>query len=91
MRMRCSTSISRRGSPAPRHSGIGAGIDGVTSPCCVSTPTSALTTDLVIEKPESGVSMPIPAAYRSAITRPSRTTTTALVPRNGGPAGSSKA
>src|SRR5258707_10099394 len=31
-------------------------------------PISALTTDLVIEKPSSGVSTPMPAAYRSAIT-----------------------
>ena len=62
MRMRCSTSISRRGSSAPRHSGIGAGIEGVTSPCCVRMPISALITDLVMEKPSSGVSTPMPAA-----------------------------
>ena len=60
MRMRCSTSISRLRSP--RHSGIGAGIDGVTRPCCVRMPISALTTDLVMEKPSSGVSTPIPPA-----------------------------
>ena len=51
MRIRCSTSISRRGSSAPRHSGIGAGIEGVTRPCCVRMPISALTMDLVMEKP----------------------------------------
>ena len=62
MRIRCSTSISRRGSSAPRHSGIGAGIEGVTRPCCVRMPISALTTDLVMEKPGSGVSTPMPAA-----------------------------
>ena len=54
MRIRCSTSISRRGSVAARHSGIGAGIDGVTRPCWVRMPIRALTTDLVREKPSSG-------------------------------------
>ena len=91
MRMRCSTSISRRGSSAPRHPGIGAGIDGVTRPCWVRIPISALTTDFVMEKPSSGVSTPMPAAYRSAMTLPSCSTTTALVLRNGGAGGSSKA
>ena len=62
MRIRCSTSISRRGSSAPRHSGIGAGIEGVTSPCCVRMPISALTMDFVMENPGSGVSIPTPAA-----------------------------
>ena len=62
MRMRCSTSISRRGSSAPRHSGIGAGIDGEVRPCWVRTPISALMTDLVMEKPDSCVSMPMPGA-----------------------------
>ena len=62
MRIRCSTSISRRGSPAPRHSGIGAGIEGVTSPCCVRMPISALTMDFVMEKLGNGVSIPTPAA-----------------------------
>jgi len=40
----------------------GAGIDGVTRPCWVRIPISALTTDLVMEKPSSGVCTPMPAA-----------------------------
>ena len=62
MRIRCSISISRRGSLAARHSGTGAGRDGLVSPCWVMMPSRALTTDLVMEKPINGVSTPMPAA-----------------------------
>ena len=62
MRIRCSISISRRGSSAPRHSGIGAGNDGEVRPCWVMTPISALMTDFVMEKPSSCVSTPMPGA-----------------------------
>ena len=60
--MRWPTSISRRGSVAACHSGIGAGIDGEVRPCWVMTPSSALTSDLVMEKLGNGVSMPMPGA-----------------------------
>src|SRR6266403_5109873 len=62
IRIRCSILISWRGSVTARHSGIGAGIDGVNTPCCFRIPNNAKTTHLVMENPSSGVAAPIPEA-----------------------------
>jgi hypothetical protein len=54
----CRSVIAPRGSPAVAHSGTRSGSSSAIRPSRTSTPTSALTTLLVIDHPGSGESTP---------------------------------
>ena len=77
--------------PSAATQGLGRGSSSTKRPCLTRMPARAFMTLLVIDHPASGVSGPMPVAYRSTTILSRYTTTTASVRRRRSGWGSEKA
>ncbi len=79
MASNCRKVILPRGSPAPCHSGTGAGASSFSTPSSTSRPISVPAMLLLADQPSSSLLRSKPGAYCSATIRPPCTTTIARV------------